>query len=233
MSFENIDTINIDLDTINRVPWNQIGITGAQGPQGYTGAIGPQGSNTGFTGATGIQGSTGPQGTQGLNTGFTGATGNQGMTGATGATGPASVPFERVLTIGITNSFQYFRRFPDNSLCYIQSCLSFTDETPTTGILNQDYGTITVYFEQGNYLCSVDIFTDTVNGGITQLIIDGDVRGINSGIGATGLGCKCWRFTTIIDSSGYKTVQLKNAGTTTSGYQVAFASDNIHFTKVN
>jgi hypothetical protein len=73
--------------------WNQIGVTGPQGPQGdlgpqgatgVTGDIGPVGA-TGVTGDLGPQGATGTTGPQGL----VGAVGATGMTGAAGQAGPA------------------------------------------------------------------------------------------------------------------------------------------------
>lgn len=200
MSFENITTINIDTTTINHIPWNQIGITGSQGPTG------PQGSNLGFTGPTGSQGPQGSTGSQGIGiTGPTGlgstgvqgpqgSTGNQGIKGDTGPTGLGSTgpqgPTGYQGIQGVTGptgggggsnptdfsisptAFNYFNLIPTGSILWFSSSSPNSGSfAPANGL---SLGTVTFKASAGSYIFNVISCVGTDRG-----ILDCDINGSN------------------------------------------------------
>jgi hypothetical protein len=155
--------------------YTQIGPQGIQG-FGNQGTIGPQGEIgfTGLQGTTGSQGESGNTGPQGL-TGPTGDVGPQGATGINGIQGPTGPVIN--LSAGVLYTPNTWSQPGDGSIVLPDVVVALYDNSNFTGLIstysvsggtfslvNEDTNYISISYNSGNPIYSVDQSGSTING---------------------------------------------------------------------
>jgi hypothetical protein len=97
------------------------------------------------------------------------------------------------------------------------------------GTLNQDMGTFSVNLNSGIWRIMVVAWVDNVNGGITNIVFNGNITSIDTSTGSD-LAPLTWEETILTD--GLYGVQIINGGTSSSGYNMFFGSQFITLSRV-
>ena len=242
--FQNVGTLDVNIDNIYFYITGKPGQTGPTGPTGWTGASGLAGTatNTGATGQTGPTGRTGPTGpasaaTNTGATGRTGPTGPTGLTGPTGRTGPtgptgltgptgtiASLTKPILVSVGLNSLLYPYFAYTLNNSTWKVSASSYIANTATTFTYITTNGSMYIASASGstNLTLSPDginwvpVVSKTASIGING----GSGIGFNGGfipqVAVASLGGNAYRWMAV--GSGYGTSNYGMTATSTNGY---------------